>query len=175
MLFRPCRVLLLSLFLFSTLLIAAGNLSNRRAPGFSLPDTSLQQHDLYKYRGKVVILSTMQTQCPHCKVFSKNLARVEDKYGAKIQVINIVNPPDNQQSVQAYLQENRLEQLVLFDCGQVTASYMKVTPQNPTFETPHFFVIDQQGWIQDDYGYGAWNRSVFESEELDEIIEKHLQ
>ena len=172
---RRYLFLSLSFFLFASLLNAAGELSNRRAPGFSLPDMSLHQHDLYKYRGKVVVLNVMRTECPHCKAFSKNLARVEDKYEGKIQVINVVNPPDNQQRVLKYLQSNNTNQLVLFDCGQVSASYLKITPENPSFDTPHFFVIDQQGWIQDDYGHNALNKNIFEGEELDNIIDRYLE
>ncbi len=172
---RRYVLLSFSFFLFASLLSAAGPLSNRRAPGFSLPDISLQHHDLYKYRGKVVILNVMQTQCPHCKVFSRNLGRVENKYAGKIRVINVVNPPDTQKTVRSYLLANRTNQLVLFDCGQVAASYLKVTPENPTFDTPHFFVIDQQGWIQEDYAHNALNQSIFEGEGIDRIIEKYLQ
>ena len=168
-------ILFLSILLLAVTGWSAGSLSNRRAPGFSLPDLSLQQHDLYKYRGKVVILNVMKTDCPHCVSFSKNLARVEDKYEHRIKVIDIVIPPDNQSTVQKYLISNGFSQLVLFDCGQVAASYLKITPRNPKFDTPHFFVIDQQGWIQEDYGYNALNNSIFQGQGLDKIIDKYLE
>ena len=172
------HIIIFSFFLsFIGTLNAASDLSNRRAPGFALPDLNVQYHDLYKYRGKVVIVNVMQTTCPHCKSFSKNLKRVADKYGAKIQVINIVLPPDTQQSVREYM--NRMgsytsRQLFLFDCGQVSASYLRVTPENPGIDTPHFFVIDSLGWIQDDYGYNALNDNIFTGEGLDEIINRYL-
>ncbi len=38
--------------------------ASRRAPGFSLPDSKTQEHDLADYRGKVVILEFMQTGLP---------------------------------------------------------------------------------------------------------------
>ena len=172
---RRSLILFLSILLLAVTAWPAGGLSNRRAPGFSLPDLSLQQHDLYKYRGKVVILNVMKTDCPHCLSFSKNLVRIEDKYKSRVKVIDLVIPPDNQNSVQKYLVENGLSQLVLFDCGQVAASYLKITPQNPKFDTPHFFVIDQEGWIQDDYGYNALNNSIFAGEGLDKIIDNYLK
>lgn len=174
-LMRRWLILILSILTVASAAWGAGALSNRRAPGFSLPDLNLQQHDLYKFRGKVVLLNIMRTECPHCAEFSKNLARVENKYTGRVKVIDIVNPPDNQATVQRYLADNGLSQLMLFDCGQVAASYMKITPQNPKFETPHFFVIDQRGWIQEDHGYNALNRSIFEGEGLDEIVEKYLE
>ena len=39
----------------------------RRAPGFCLPDSKMELHDLADYRGKPVILEFMQTTCPHCQ------------------------------------------------------------------------------------------------------------
>ena len=40
---------------------AAGELSNRRAPGFSLPDSNINYHDLGDYRGKVVLVDFIKT------------------------------------------------------------------------------------------------------------------
>ena len=162
-------------FVFIGLLTGASDLSNRLAPGFALPDASLIYHDLYKYRGKIVILNVMQTACPHCKRFSRNLQRIREKYETKVQIVNIVNPPDNLEKVRDYQVSNRFKQLILFDCGQVTASYLKITPEKPRFETPYFFVIDEEGWIRDDYGYNDLNRGLFEGDALDKIIDNLLQ
>src|SRR5438552_9990158 len=74
----------------------------RPAPGFSLPDVKAQQHDLADFRGKVVVLEFMQTTCPHCAAFASLLSQVEKKYGAKVAIVSIVNPPDDQSKVSAY-------------------------------------------------------------------------
>jgi peroxiredoxin len=153
---------------------AAGELSNRRAPGFSLPDSNLKQYDLQDYRGKVVVLNFMRTACPHCATFSKVLGQVEQKYGEAVQVISIVNPPDNQKTVQQYQTANELSTLMLFDCGQVTASYLKITPQNPTIHVPHFFVIDVNGMIREDHGYDESDRDVFEGAGIFKIIDEYV-
>ena len=92
-----------------------------------------------------------------------------------MQIVNIVNPPDNLEKVRDYQVSNRFKQLILFDCGQVTASYLKITPEKPRFETPYFFVIDEEGWIRDDYGYNDLNRGLFEGDALDKIIDNLLQ
>jgi peroxiredoxin len=153
---------------------AAGELSNRRAPGFSLPDSNLKQHDLQDYRGKVVVVNFMRTACPHCAVFSKVLAQVEQKYGDTVQVISIVNPPDSQKTVQQYQSANQLSSLMLFDCGQVTASYLKITPQNPSIHVPHFFVIDTEGMIRDDRGYSEAAGDIFEGQGIFKIIDQYV-
>lgn len=50
----------------STLLLgASGELSDRRAPGFSLPDPAYEHYyDLQDYSGKVVLIDIMSTRCP---------------------------------------------------------------------------------------------------------------
>jgi peroxiredoxin len=153
---------------------AAGELSNRRAPGFSLPDSDLKQHDLQDYRGKVVVLNVMRTACTHCGEFSQALAEAQKRFGDKIQVISIVNPPDNQKTVAQYKAKNQVTAPILFDCGQVTASYLKITPQNPSIQVPHFFVIDGEGMIREDYGYSETDNEAFEGPGLIKILEKYV-
>ena len=170
------RSIQLCLLILCCVLAASGqSLSNRRAPGFSLPDMNMRQHDLQDFRGKLVLLNIMQTACPHCNAFSKVLAEAEKKYKEKVQVIDIVNtPPETQATVRDYLLRNAITQLVLFDCRQVAISYLKLTPQKPSFGVPHLFVIDQKGWIQADYGYTPANKGIFEGEALFPLIEKYL-
>ena len=62
----------------------------------------------------------------------------------------------------------------LFDCGQVAASYLKITPQKPSFDVPHIFLVDQQGMIRHDYGYSVLNRDIFEGEGLVPILDEML-
>ena len=47
------------------------------------------------YRGKVLIIDVMKTDCPHCQSVSKLLERVKARYGDKVNILSIVNPPDN--------------------------------------------------------------------------------
>ena len=163
-------VALISLAL--TPLWAAGELSNRRAPGFSLPDVKLNQHDLADYRGKVVLLEVMLTTCPHCIAFASTLEEVAKKYAGRVQVLSIVNPPDNTNTVNKFIADHRLSYPVLFDCGQVAGSYMKATPQNPAFDIPHLFLIDQNGQIRNNWGYGMFTRGIFEGRALFDELEK---
>ena len=111
--------------------LAGGALSNRRAPGFSLPDSNMQQHDPLDYRGKILLLEFMQTHCPTCKNQSGVLEQVKAKYGDKIQVLSVVVMPDTLDNVKAYIKDNNVSSPILFDCGQMTASYVKPDPRNP--------------------------------------------
>ncbi|MGH9627197.1 MAG: TlpA family protein disulfide reductase [Bryobacteraceae bacterium] len=121
----------------------------RRAPGFSLPDMQLKQHDLQDYRGKVVLIEFMKTQCPACQKMSVTLEAIKKQYGEKIAVFSVVHPPDNQSTVARYVAANGVTYPVLFDCGQMAASYLQATPSNPTIHLPHLVIVDQSGAIRE--------------------------
>jgi thiol-disulfide isomerase/thioredoxin len=162
------------LFCVASLLVAAGGLSNRRAPGFSLQDSKGQQHDLYDYRGKLVLIEIMQTSCPHCRAFSKILDQVKAKYGDRVVSLSVVNPPDTPANVARYLAEVKPSTPILFDSGQMAISYFKLTPESPGIDLPHLFIIDGNGWIVSDYAYGDATKGIFEGTalfpELDRLL-----
>jgi len=170
---RSCTIAL-TLLLVALQSVAAGPLSNRRAPGFSLMDTQGRHHDLYDYRGKLVLIEIMQTNCPHCREFAKILSQVSAKYGDRVVILTVVNPPDNAETVSRYLAEVKPSYTILFDCGQMAISYFKATPQNPSVSVPHIFLIDANGWIVDDYGYGPATKDIFEGKGLFSVLDKLL-
>ncbi len=140
----------------------AQNLSGRRAPGFSLPDPAFGQHDLADYRGKWLLIEFMRTDCPHCRMLSKLLETTKGKYGSKFAVLDIVvAPPDNQNTVKAYIAENKITNPIVFDQGQVALAYFKATPSNPAFDTPHLFAIDPNGNIARDWSQGDVEEKTF--------------
>lgn len=143
-------------------LLGAVNLSNRRAPGFSLMDINYNQHDLADYRGKVVLVEFIRTDCPVCQGFTSIVEKLRTQFGDRVEVITIVNtPPDSQPAVVNFINTYKVKNPVLFDCGQVAASYMKLTPQNPRIALPHFFVVDQRGTIRSNYEYATATEAYF--------------
>ena len=147
-------------------LLAAGELSGRRAPGFSLPDMNFKQFDPVDFRGKILVVELMQTTCPHCAKFSEILEEAAGKYRDKVAILSVVNPPDTIGNVKKYIAEKKISYPILFDCGQMAASYLKVGPQNPEFKIPHVFLIDAQGMIRNDYGYSPLTKGIFEGRDL---------
>jgi len=164
------------LLLAAALLISAPALfaadSSRRAPGFSLPDTNQRQYDLADYRGKVVILEFMQTTCPHCNAFADVLEQVQQKYGDRVAIISVVNPPDDQPKVRSFIAAHKIIYPMVFDCGQVAYSYLRT----PSFDIPHVFLIDGDGGIREDFGYTPATRDIFEGKgifsHLDTLLKK---
>jgi len=151
--------------------LANQGLSGRRAPSFSLPDVRLQQHDILDYRGKWLLLDFMKTDCPHCKELSKKLEGVMGKYRGKVEVLGVVLPPDNQQTVSRYILETKITSPIVFDSSQTAIPYFKATPSTPGFDTPHLFAIDPNGMIVKDWGQAAVEAPGFLGE-LDQLFNR---
>ncbi len=151
--------------------LASLSLSGRRAPSFSLPDSSLRQHDILDYRGKWLLLDFMKTDCPHCKELSKKLEGVMGKYRGKVEVLGVVLPPDNQQTVTRYIMETKITSAIVFDSSQTAIPYFKATPTTAGFDTPHLFAIDPNGMIVKDWGQAAVETPGFLGE-LEQLLNK---
>jgi peroxiredoxin len=133
------------------LMWAAGDYSNRRAPGFSLADSHYQQHDPQDYRGKVLLIDIMRTNCLTCAKLADVLVEVKAKFGDKLGLISIVTLPDNFETADRFAKEHKMSWTIVCDSGQVIMSYLKVTPENPQVHFPHLFLIDANGTIRNDF------------------------
>ncbi len=155
--------------LLCTFVLSAADLP-RRAPGFALPDSKIRLFDLADYRGKPVIVEFMQTTCPHCAEFTAALARVQQKYGERVTILAIANPPDNQDTVREFVAGHKIAYPVLFDCGQVAYSYLL----RQRFDLPQVFLIDANGTIQREWEWGPLTRDIFQGNgligELDRLL-----
>lgn len=150
------------LLLGALALWGANELSNRRAPGFSLPDLKWNRYDLNDYRGKYVLIDFIRTDCPHCAKMSKSLEEANKRYGAKVQVLTVVMAHiDNPDKITAYQKQTGITTPILIDQGQMAASYFKATPSNPGFDTPHLFIVDPAGIIVKDFGGEVTPQSLF--------------
>jgi peroxiredoxin len=150
----------------------AGELSGRRAPGFSLPEGPGLQRDPQDYRGKVLIVDFMQVTCDHCIAFSAILEQARARYGDKIAILSIVNPPSDAKGVADYITQHKIKSPILFDCGQVAYSYLK--PTSPTITIPHVFLIDAEGMIRNDFAFGNDTMEIFQGKGLFAEIDKLL-
>lgn len=159
------------LLLCAAALVAADGNANRRAPGWALPDSKMQVHDLADYRGKPVILEFMQTTCPHCATFADVLNEVQQKYGDRVAIVAVANSSqDNQTTVAQYISGHQARYPILFDAGQMAYSYLLT----PRFDNPHVYLIDANGIIKNDFGYGPMTKEIFEGKALFAEIDKLL-
>ena len=162
-------------FVLASVCFGANELSNRRAPGFSLPDSTFKRYDLQDFRGKWVLIEFMLTNCPHCKILSRTLEEIKRKYSGRVAVFAVViAPPETQDTVKGYIHENKITVPILYDQGQMAASYFQATPSKPSFDTPHLFVIDPKGMIARDYGHSDETHEILEGtglmKELDALF-----
>jgi thiol-disulfide isomerase/thioredoxin len=163
-------------FLVAASLLASGDLSNRRAPGFALPDPEYQHfYDLQDYRGKVVLIDIMSTACPHCLLLSTTLEKVKEKYGDKVQILSVVLPPDNQDTVAKYRAVNKITVPIICDMGQMTISYLNARPGMSKIDVPYLFIIDKAGMIRNNFSYTDHDKPVFEGPGLYPEIDKLLK
>jgi peroxiredoxin len=162
---------ILAILLCTAALSAAADNSGRRAPGFALPDAKMQVHDLADYRGKIVLLELMQTTCGHCAAFADVIERVQQKYGDKVAILAVVNSRgDDQNTVAKYIAGHRVTYPILFDSGQMAYSYVR----SMSFDTPHVFLIDASGTIENDWGYSLTTHDIFEGNGLMSEIDSLL-
>lgn len=161
-------------YVLSVLLCAAAVLSAqpaRRAPGWALTDSKLKVYDLADYRGKIVILEFMQTNCPHCSAAADALHAVEQQYGSKIQIVAVVSAQtEKDYTVASYVQGHKVDYPILFDSGQMMYSYLL----DPKIVFPHIYLIDGRGTIRYDYPYDVTTRDIFEGKGLFAAIDRLL-
>jgi peroxiredoxin len=149
-------------------LLAAGPL--RRAPGFCLIDTNGEWRDLADYRGKVVLVEFMQTNCPHCVTFSTVLNGLRMKYADKLAILAVADPPDNPQTMLQFVKGHKLTYPLLLDQGQVAASYVR----SPSVDLPMVYLIDANGMIRNSWQNGVLTKNIFEGPGLAREIDKLL-
>lgn len=155
--------------------VHAGPLTGKRIASFTLPDSQARYHDVLDYRGKILLIDIMKTDCPHCAQFSKALERVKARYGDRISILSIVNPPDTPQTVAAYVARNKVTSPVLFDFGQAVAAMLQVTPQNPTIKLPTLLIVGPDGIIREDIVYDESRKDIFEGNGLFAVLDRLLK
>jgi peroxiredoxin len=161
----PITILLCAAALF------AGENTGRRAPGFALPDSKMNFHDLADYRGKIVLIEFTQTDCPHCAAFAPVLNQIQQKYGGKVVILGVVNGPhDGAEKVAAYVSGHQIAYPILFDSGQMEFSYVR----KGSVDNPCVFLIDGNGIIRNDWSYSPFTRDIFEGSGLTREIDRLL-
>lgn len=161
------RKILTTLLCATALVLSA---ADRRAPGFSLIDSSGAEHDLADYRGKLVLLALIQTTCPHCATFAENLQQAQEKYGDKVAVLAVVTPPDDPPKIKSFIDGHKITYPILFDSGQMSYSYVLTA----TLNFPQLFIIDGSGKIVAEHAYGPLTKEIFEGNGLNSAISRFL-
>ena len=143
----------------------------RQSQRFLLPDVKGQDHDSNDlYRGKVVVLEFMQTSCPHCAAFTPVAKDIQAKYGDRVIVIGVVNPPATPAQISDFIRDHKITYPVLLDAGRVAYAYIR----KPSFDIPYVFLIDTAGKIREEFEYGRAPFEIFEGRGLFRYIDDVL-
>ena len=156
-------------------LFAAGELSNRPAPEFRLQDAKGSTVSLADYKGKVILIEFMSTTCPHCQKLAPALEAVHAKFKGRVGVLGIATHTDNASTVTEFAQTYKVSYPILLDPTHSTAlGYLKPAPPNYSFSIPHLFVVDQSGYIRDDFTENPSNSEFFTAEGLSRLVGAYL-
>jgi peroxiredoxin len=92
------------------------------------------------------------------------------RYSGKVQLLGIAVPPDNPAKMLDFVNGHKISYPLLFDMGQVAASYVRVANLN----FPHVYLVDGDGMIRGDWEEGPLTKDIFEGNGLAREIEKLL-
>lgn len=144
-----------------TLLISAAALVaadiNRPMQRFLLPDVTGREHDSIEWKGKPMVLEFMSTTCPHCGAFTSVLKKVQQKYGDRVVIIAMVNPPDSPAQVAQFIDQHKVTYPILLDAGRAAYAYIR----KQVFNIPYLFLIDSSGTIREAFEYGPDTSDLF--------------
>jgi peroxiredoxin len=141
-------MLLVGLALFITLetttiaysALAIGN----PAPDFTLTDLKGQNHSLKDYRGKIVVLGFISTNCPISNDYNARMRAIAEDYGKQNVVFLGINSNFDEPvaKIKAHAAKNNLTFTILKDGGS------KVADAYGAQRTPEIFLIDNQGILR---------------------------
>jgi peroxiredoxin len=171
LLLRPPACLVLA----CSLLAASGELSNRPAPDFSLPDSKGHTVSLADFKGKPLLIEFLSSTCPHCQKLAPVLESMHSRFKKRVGVVGIATYPDNATTVAQFVQTYKVTYPILFDASHSAAmGYLKPPPPNYSFSIPHLFVVDQDGYIRDDFVQNPSNAEFFTAEGLSHLVGGYL-
>jgi len=115
---------------------------NQPAPEFELPDLKGVLHRLAVAQGQVLVLNFWSSECPWAQRADEILAELKPTWGDQVELWSIASNANETDEQLALAAAAREPGLVLRDAEHVVADlYGAVT-------TPHFFVIDEKGFLR---------------------------
>jgi peroxiredoxin len=134
---------------FSVSMLIATTAAPRKSPEFNFSEPSGQQTALSSFRGKVVVVEFLLTNCPHCMRVAKMIGKVQEELGQRgLQTIGIAF--DNNISgkmVSRFSQDLGVTYLVGYSSSAEVDAYLGRAPAERLM-VPQIVVIDRAGVIR---------------------------
>jgi peroxiredoxin len=141
----------------------------RKSPEFNISEPSGKQTSLSSFKGQVIVIEFLLTNCPHCMRVAKMIARLQGQLGQRgLQTIGIAF--DNNisgKAVSQFSQELGVSYPIGYSSSAEVDSYLGRTPTERLM-VPQIVVIDRKGMIR------AQSRPIRESNLEDESYLRNL-
>lgn len=118
------------------------NVSNNKAPDFTLFDTNGDSVSLSDYEGKVVILNFWATWCGPCRMEIPEFVKLQEKYGDDVVILGISVDQDGPKVVPSFMKRFEINYPVLYATNEIIYNYGGITG------VPTTFVLDRNLIIQ---------------------------
>jgi peroxiredoxin len=114
------------------------------APNFALADLNGKKHALNDYRGKVVAIAFIATQCPISNDYNARMRAIAEEYGKKNIIFLGINSNFNESvaEIKSHAAKNNLSFPILKDHAN------KIADAYGAQRTPELFVIDADGVLR---------------------------
>jgi peroxiredoxin len=131
-------------FIITQSTTSANSSIGKAAPDFTLTDLKGQNHSLRDYRGKIVALGFISTNCPISNDYNARMRAIAEDYGKQNAVFLGINSNFNEPvtEIKAHAAKNNLPFTILKDEGN------KVADAYGAQRTPEIFLIDNEGIVR---------------------------
>jgi len=141
-------VLIVLVFLLAPLVAAT---APRRSPEYAVKLTTGQQLLLSSYRGKVVALMFVSTDCPHCQDTSQLMERIQKEYGPRgLRTMAVAFNDMAMMLVPGFIKKTGATFPVGYSERESVFSYLRRPLAAQTY-VPIMVFIDRQGQIRGQY------------------------
>jgi thiol-disulfide isomerase/thioredoxin len=121
------------------------------SPPLSIRQLSGPAIDLSQYKGKVVALAFIDTNCPHCQHLTELLNTVNKEYASKgVQIVACAFNDGAQQALPAFLQQFHPNFPVGYCSRDTVLNYLQYPILKPLY-VPHMVFLDRRGVVVGDY------------------------
>ena len=141
-------VCLIAVFLGFSALLPAKPPVPRPATEFSCSDADGRPISLSKFKGKVVLIQFLITNCSHCQALSRVLTKLQAEYGPHgFQAFGVAINDATPEMVRSYLKDHELGIPVGYAPHDQATSYLGVSVLE-RLAVPQVMIIDRHGIVQ---------------------------
>jgi peroxiredoxin len=121
------------------------------SPALTIKQLSGPPLEISQYKGKVVAIAFIDTNCPHCQNLTKLLNVISKEYAGKpVQILGCAFNDGAQQALPQFIQQFQPNFPVGYCSRDVVLNYLQFPMVKPLY-VPHMVFLDRQGMVRGDY------------------------